>query len=330
MKKIISFTVFTLTFFFVSTSAVHALTVSPARIELSGMPGEVLHKDITLLNENKTTSQKFFISFANFEAQGETGSPHFIEPTNDIGTWINAPSSVTVAPGESKNVSVTITIPENASSGGHFGAIFFGTAPNSTRDGQVAIAAKTGVLVLLSVVGQIDEAGGLASFTTTHKKFFYTSLPVNFEYRFRNDGNDRIKPEGTITIRNSVLYPTKRIDANPSLGNVLPNSTRLFEVKWLEYTHDDTDPFLGGGISSFFRTVKYQWKNFALGPYFTKLSLVYGNQQQTDIEHLVFFVFPWHLLLIFLLIGAGVFLGGRTLLKKYNAYIIKRARTPLS
>ncbi|MFA7315308.1 MAG: hypothetical protein WC059_00705 [Candidatus Paceibacterota bacterium] len=329
MKKIIYFLV-VIMFFGVSSSTVYALTVSPARIELSGKPGDTIHKDITLLNENKTTSQTFFISFANFEAQGETGSPHFIEPTNDIGTWMNAPSSITVPPGGSKNVSVSISIPKDASSGGHFGAIFFGTAPSATREGQVAIAAKTGVLVLLSVVGDINEAGGLLSFATKNKKFFHTSLPVHFEYRFRNDGNDRVKPEGKITIRNTVWYPTKRIDANQSLGNVLPGSTRLFEVQWLEYSHDDSEPFFGGRTASFFRTVQYQWKNFALGPYFAKLSLVYGNQQQTDIEHLVFFVFPWHLMLVVVCIGAVLFLGGRQLLKKYNTYIIKRSRAPLS
>lgn len=328
MKKIIYFLV-VIMFFGVSSSTVYALTVSPARIELSGKPGDTIHKDITLLNENKTTSQTFFISFANFEAQGETGSPHFIEPTNDIGTWMNAPSSITVPPDGSKNVSVSIIIPKDASSGGHFGAIFFGTAPSATREGQVAIAAKTGVLVLLSVVGDIDEAGGLLSFNIKNKKFFHTSLPINFEYRFRNDGNDRVKPEGKITIRNTIWYPTKRLDANPSLGNVLPTSTRLFEVQWLEYSHDETEPFFGGGISSFFRTVKYQWNNFALGPYVAQLSLLYGNQQLTANKTLVFFVFPWHLLLVIIFIGAGIFLGGRQLLKKYNTYIIKRSRVPL-
>lgn len=302
-----------------------ALTVSPARLEISGEKGEVVTKEITILNENKIIPQNLFISFANFEAQGETGSPHFIEPTNGIGTWMSGPSSVTLAPGESKNVSIKISIPKDADSGGHFGAVFFGTAP-SGQNGQVSISAKTGVLVLLSVPGDINEAGGLVSFVTKEKRFFFTSLPVIFEYRFRNDGSDRVRPEGSIVIRNSVFYPTKKLDANISMGNVLPHSTRLFETKWLEYTPLESERIFDNKSASFFHSVKYEWKNFALGIYNANLSLTYGSQNIEAQDGLWFFVFPWHLIIVFVILGVLVFIGGRLLVRRYDSYVIKKAR----
>ena len=296
-----------------------ALTVSPARIEISGARGETITKEITLFNENKISSQKLYVSFANFEANGESGTPKFITPTDGIGTWMSPPKDILLKPNETKNISVSIKIPDTADGGGHFGAVFFGTAPESKGQGQVAISAKTGVLVLLSVAGDVTEAGGLISFNTKSKKFFYTTLPVDFEYRFRNDGNDRVKPKGTITIRNGVFYPTERLDANASLGNVLPNSTRLFQLSWGQGLSPSS-------INSFFDAVRFEWKNFAFGPYFARLSLSYGSNMQASSQPLFFVVIPWHLIIVVLVIIFFLLVGGKKLLRSYNDHIIKKAR----
>ena len=46
--------------------------------------------------------------------------------------------------------------------------------------------------ILLSVKGNVLEAGGLLDFKLKDNKIFYNSLPVSFIYRFKNDGDDRI------------------------------------------------------------------------------------------------------------------------------------------
>ena len=112
-------------FFFFHSSA-SALTLSPARIEVSGDPGTTVTKDITLFNDSETMSQTYYITYANFEAQGETGSPLFVDPTDDLGTWMTTPvSSVTLAPNETTNIPLSINIPKDAYAGGHFAVIFF-------------------------------------------------------------------------------------------------------------------------------------------------------------------------------------------------------------
>jgi hypothetical protein len=174
-----------------------ALSITPPRVELKGNPGETVIQDMTLTNDTKST-QIYYSSFANFEAQGETGNPAFVESKEDLGSWMNTEESVALKAGQSIIVPVTIKIPSNAEPGGHFAAVFWGTTPNATSGSAVSIGAKVGMLVLLSVPGNVKEDGGLVSFSTLDHKFFYNTLPVSFEYRFKNDGGDRIKPVGKI------------------------------------------------------------------------------------------------------------------------------------
>ncbi len=306
---------------------VNAMTITPVRYEIQGDPGQNLSEDITIINEEEV-SVTYYSSFANFEAQGETGSATFVDPVEDIGTWMQTEQSVTLLPGEQKTVSFTIKIPENAEPGGHFGVIFWGTSPENSADGkQLAVSAKTGLLVLLSVSGDVKEEGGVLDFLKKDNKFWYNSLPVSFTYRFKNDGGDRIKPKGFIKISNTLFIPTKKLDANPVNGNILPNSTRKFTVDWVKYV-EPTDKIMPNGVvKKFFDRAIYQWKNFAFGLYGAKLDITYGIQEQQVERKVFFFVFPWQLLVCLILIFIIVFFTGKKLIKRYNKYIIQQAHS---
>lgn len=312
--------------FLLSFQKAQALTVSPARIEVSGDPGTTITKEITLSNDSQAGEETYYISYSNFEAQGETGSPLFVEPKSDLGTWMTTQEqSITLKANESKKVVLTINIPNDAYSGGHFAVVFFGNNPNS-GDGQVSVGAKTGTLILLSVNGDVLEAGGLVSFNTINKKFFFNTLPVGLEYRFKNDGNDRVKPEGEIKIRNTFYIPVEKIDANTVSGNVLPHSTRLFSGEWIKHKADTNEELSKSFMGKYFDKVSYQWKNFALGLYIAKLNLSYGVSENHDSKTAFFFVFPWQLLIIIVLVLIVIFFIGKKLLKRYNKRIIERAR----
>jgi len=315
-------------FVFVAQKA-DALTISPARMELSGDPGTTITKDITLFNDSITIDQTFYISYANFEAKGETGAPNFVAPKDDIGTWMKTISDiVTIPAGESIVVSVAIDIPEDAYAGGHFGVVFFGTNPNDGKAGQVSVGAKTGSLILLTVSGDVLMAGGVDKLKTYKEEAdnkqiftsFFKTLPVNFEYRFKNDGNDRVKPEGNIVVRNLFFIKSADLEANASYGNILPKSTRAFQVKWLKSPNDNKIETM-----SFINRVGYEWNNFALGPYKATLHLIYGAENTS--KTIFFFVFPWELSLIILIILLIVYFVGKLLLKKYNSHIIEKARS---
>lgn len=274
-----------------------ALTLTPVRFEVSGDPGAVIQQEMTLINE-RDTEETYYSSFSNFEAQGETGSPSFVDPVDGLGTWMETDTVVTLAPGTSKIVPVTIRIPESAEAGGYFAAVFWGTNnPELAEGGSIAIGAKTGVLMLLRVNGEVDEKGGILEYDTIDHKNFFTSLPVSFYYRFQNSGGDRIKPDGDIVIRHMFGFVRAKVPANAVQGNVLPSQTRRFEAVWQS----------GNGSSDvadienlgFFKKVVYEWKNFAFGYYTANISLAYGtNDDQTSTAKAGFFVFPWHLILV--------------------------------
>src|SRR3990167_3517102 len=301
-----------------------ALTITPVRFEISGNPGDTLRGEILLINETDT-AETYYSTFSNFEAQGESGSPAFVEPKEGLGTWIGTElDSVFLAPRQQKIIPFTITVPKDAEPGGHFAVIFCLTSPSG--GGGVSVGAKTGVLVLLSVNGEVREDAGLLGFQIKDKKFWHSVLPVSFEYRFKNDGGDRVKPEGKIVIRNTVFWPTEKINANPVVGNVLPGSTRKFSVDWIKYSRPADYVVPTGIFGKFWGDVGYQWKNFAVRLYSANLKIVYGASGAEATDSAFFFVFPWQLVLVMLLALLIIFFGGKKLIQRYNRFIIEKAR----
>ncbi len=314
-------------FLFVAPQA-HALTITPIRYEIAGDPGQVVEETMTLINELKT-SQVYYASFSNFEAQGETGSPTFVDPRDGLGTWITTDvASVNLAAGEQKDINFKITIPKDAEAGGHFAAIFWGTTPGSASN-ELSIGSKTGFLILLTVNGDIRESAGLVDFQLHNNKHFYRSLPVGFQYRFSNQGSDRVKPDGDIVIRSLIGVRAARVNANPYDGNVLPGTTRKFSPAWVkEETIEEYDQRIERNEKySFIGSVKHEWHNFALGVFHARVVATFGTNHQTVKSKGVFFVvFPWELLL---LVIPGIFLIFfvlRTIVRSYNRSVIRKAQ----
>lgn len=302
-----------------------ALTISPSRIETSGDPGQTIIKKVLLVNESDE-SETYYTSFANFEAQGESGTPVFVDPKDDLGTWMRVSGdSLTLKGGESREVVLTISIPTDATPGGHFAAIFWGTTPPS-QTGAVSVGSRTGMLVLLSVSGEVQESMGLVDFGTRGGQWLFRTLPVGFQYRFSNQGGDRVKPIGTITVRSILGWRVAKIDANPVEGNVLPNTTRKFLPEWSKGTSVEEKLRNEELPYSFKRAVKDEWRNFAVGIFRAQLKTEFGTEDQRVSSKSVYFVvFPWELLLVLV---PGIFVAFiilRFFLRRYNRSVIRKA-----
>ena len=325
-----------LTLWLIFVQPVFALTISPVRMEISGDPGQTLQGELELLNEQKE-SKTFYSSAQNFEARGESGAPYFLPDTSkDLASWIRVQESVTLKPDERKTIPFSVEIPRNTEPAGYFAAIFWGTSPPQTQGGgEVTIGGKLGVLILLSVSGETQEGGGLLDLKIEEGGRFVNSLPIKFVYRFSNDGSERVKPTGELKIKNLFGFTTVTLNANPQSGNVLPGSIRKFSAIWSGEDQQDktavtaTEETAKDG-QGFFAAVKNQWKNFALGLYKAKLNLTYGKLSEAEATNKAeasyrFFVVPWQLLSIIIvilgIIGFLAFVG----LKKYNRWIIAKA-----
>ena len=300
-----------------SVLTVQALTISPARDEKTGDPGETIPGSFTLINE-QANDLTFYTSVETFDSQGESGTPNFTTAKEGLPTWVKVVDKVILKKGERLTVPYTIEIPKDADSGGHFAAIFLSTVPPSLGNGQVSVGAKVGMLVLLTVTGAKIEQGGLSSFAFKSGAKMLTNLPLDFVYKFKNEGNDRIQPIGDITVKNMFSQESGKVDANKALGNILPKSTRRFEARI-----GDTD---APAVSApFFDHVKYQMSNFAFGMYSANINLTFGNKGIAQ-SSFTYYIIPWQLLSIVLggLIVAILLLAA--LLKQYNKWIIKQAQ----
>lgn len=277
-----------------------ALTISPTRIELAADPGSSASGTFKLFNE-QSTDQTLYIKFVNFEPKDETGEPVFVPGGNGLPRWVSAPESVRARAKEYTSVDFTINVPWNAEPGGYFAGIFASrTAPESADGGDVTLQSEVGSLILFRVNGQFAEGETILEFDTKNRKHWLTSLPVEFYYRFQNSGDDRIKPLGDITIKNMFGGTTKVINANRTVGSVLPKSIRRYDAAWVTG---------GGGTEneqnqipqqpenlSFAETLKWQWQHFALGRYTANIQLTINNDAARSYAQSVsFWVVPWEL-----------------------------------
>ena len=300
----------------------HALTASPIRYEISGNPGEVLQEKLNLRNET-AEKQTYYPHYYNFQAEGETGTPTFVDPKEGLGTWIAGPAGIELAPGDNQTVIFVISIPKDAQPGGYFGALLYGTTPpQKAGESQLAIGSETGPIILLRVNGDIKESASVLEFNTKNNQHFYTALPVEMYYRFQNTGADRTKPAGDLTMRNILGFKANRQTANPVEGNVLPGQIRKIELAWQKTDKPGPDAYASRG---FFDQVAYEWKNFAFGYFTANLDLTYGasNNQKAHSE-VKFAVIPWQLLIVILLALVIIYFGFRMLIRKYNKWIIKQ------
>lgn len=276
----------------------NALTVSPAKLEISGNPGNVLSGTISLYNE-QTRAQTFYVSFENFEPRDDTGTPTFVGNRSGLATWFSAPEEITLSSLERNELPFRIEIPTDAEPGGYFSAIFLGSQPPEALGGEVSIGGRIGILVLLRVNGEVPESGGILEFNSD--KNFTTLRDLSFEYRFANTGGDRVVPRGNITITNTFGKTVDVISANPIEGSVLPGSARRFMSSWSIFSENTLMPL------GFWDTVAYQWKYFHIGNYTATLELSWGFSGQNAQQSISFFMLPWQLLSL-IIVSLGIIL----------------------
>lgn len=273
-----------------------AVTVGPGKIQFKADPGAIISGKLFVINEGAET-QTFYAAFEKFIEKG--GEKKFL-PTeeSELANWFKMEMSVTAEPGEQKEIPFTIEVPQNAPPGGHFAVIWWGTAPPS---GQVAIVTRAGILVYLEVSGEINEKGELLNFSLTAGKFFVFQLPEDFAVEFKNAGNTYLKPRGEINIKNIFGSAITAFDVNNKERIILPEDIQSLNV-----------------------AKRFEKPPFAFGLYKAELSLSWGEKQNNVLKSIYFFVFPWKIALIAVIILVLLSLLLTKGLKKYNQWIIKK------
>jgi hypothetical protein len=291
-----------------NANAADGLQISPAIIEVNGEPGKTYTVQIRVTNV--TASDLSFDSTVNdFTSKDESGAPSIdfdgvLPASASIRSWVGVIDNFTLEALESKTIPVTLSIPNNAEPGGHYGVIrFSGRAPTIEGSG-VGLAASAGSLVLVKVAGAVEEDLELLTFQTAQNNTWsgiFKYGPVDFVMRFGNKGNVHVKPIGQIEIRDMFGNKVDTLEINTTRGNVLPNSIRKFQS-----------------------TLDKQWM---FGRYTADLSVAYGTTGQAIVKSIDFWVIPYRLIVGAIILLATLIFISRAIIKRYNSYIIKRAHS---
>lgn len=288
-------------------NAAQGAQISPALVELNAEKGKTYTLKIKVTNVT-LTKLVYSTSVNDFEAKDETGSPSVLldgnlPPSASVVDWVSTASEFTLDTREAREITVAVTVPDDAEPGGHYGVVrFSGRAPELESSG-VGLAASTGMLLLIRVSGDIAESASLASFYTANggnQTFFFETPPIEFITRIKNDGNIHVKPTGNIEVRDAFGNSVASIPVNDTKSNVLPGSIRRFEGEY-----------------------KSDWM---FGMYAADLTLGYGTTGQAITNTITFWVIPYKLLLVCLLVLVTLLFIASRLIRVYNKHIIAKAK----
>jgi len=330
--------VFLLISFFTSSLPASAasefnLTTSPLPVDLVTTPGHAVSTTLRV-QDSGTQAADIKIGLKKFKANGTDGTPQLLNP-GPADTYINwvsfSRSSFVAQPGQWTDITMSVNPPAGAAFGYYFAVIFSNASPGtSTNTNAAQLRGAVATLVLLDVKAPGEKRSlDVVSFKSAHGLYEY--LPANFSIDIRNTGNVHVIPSGNIFIQKGGKT-IATLDVNPSGGNILPASDRVFKPSWGDGFPVFTPKLVNGQqvTDKHGRPIMRLSWNFAkvghlrFGHYTAHMVLSYDNgTQDVPIEGYVsFWVVPWKMLpvviLVLVLLGIGLWTSGKSLWRRIN------------
>ena len=216
------------------------LSISPTLAEFTLGPGQSSSVVITLKDSSAGSITAEGV-VNDFTSDGSTGNPKLLlnageSSPNSIKNFVYQLDNVPLTPGQQKDVTVGIHIPDKTAPGAYYGVIRYKAVPQGaggSGQGKVALTASVGTIVLITVPGNLRElvkVGDLHIYHGTQDGRLFLSKPNNLGVEIQNYGNGFERPFGTVTVQNMFhkVIDTFKFNNPQQLGSVLPNSTRIF------------------------------------------------------------------------------------------------------
>lgn len=272
-----------------------ALIVHPSNLDVNLTPGSPTSGTIYVMNTTKN-ALTIQTELRNFTAQGEKGG---IALTTEnipfsLASWIKVePSKTEIPAGKEVAFKYTITPPQNAEPGGHFGSVVFATVPSAINNTGSAVSQEIAALILAKIPGDAKEDAILESITTD--KPFYEFGPVHFTLRVKNQGGVHIQPFGVVEVTDML---GRKFDAPLDPTNVLPNAVRQ--------------------INATFN------KHLLIGHYQAKIIASYGSGNLPLEGSVDFWAFPLRYAAVGLVILIIFFLLRKRLWKSFRVFVLNK------
>ncbi len=258
-------------------SAGVSIMLSPTKTDLMVNSGETSTQEISLRNtgDEPTRVRVYALDFSIDRENNYT----FSEPGHEsysCASWLDIQESEFVlGPGETKQVQVTISVPQAVEPGGHYAALFFETVPPETQPGvSVAVAGRIPSLFYLTIPGVSDaDIVANAEISSLMLPGWVDGGPVQIGAVVHNTGNVHL----TIATKAYFTDFRGRQAGEIDLGQttVLPGAERAITGTW------EKTPFVG--------PVK---ANFVIGYFDDHEELVNKSMDGN------FWIIPWKVIII--------------------------------
>lgn len=246
-------------------------------------PGQTTEGVTKVINQSNV-SLTFKLNVQDYIVTDTKGTPNFLPPDTlnnkySAAAWIGVtPSTFILKPGATQVINYFIQIPLDAKPGGHYAGIVY--APTTKAQEQATggtVNTQVGSLFYLNVSGPINEKAKVSKFSTNS---FTEYGPVKILTQIKNMGDLHTSPKGIITVTGLLFKESSDLISQ----NIYPETARDFE-------------------NSFGSTLM-------LGRYKAELIGSYGQENNLPLVATIYFwVFPWKLAVIIVLVIVAVALG---------------------
>lgn len=218
------------------TDTGNGFRISPVKSELVIEKGKSTNLDITI--ENPTDAATIarpivnnFVASANEDGEAriilDENAP---APKNDFRKLVGQIADLNLGPREKKDISVKISIPTDASSGGYYGTVrFVPTVVNNA--GNVSLTASVGTIVLVTVPGNLTERVDLLKLGAGQNgkfKSFITNGNVDVIVRLQNKGDIHVQPFGKVNVKDAFGKTVHEFELNKNRASILPGTVRKY------------------------------------------------------------------------------------------------------
>lgn len=290
-----------------------SLQVSPSPLVATVQPGTDTMLELQIRNTN-LSSQALKMGLRSFTIDDATGQVKLGDAVSEeVGSLVSfASPAFVLEPGQIFTQRIRISASQNSGFSYNFAITISQQNPPKGTKGKSVIAGSVAVFTLISV----DKPGAtrqleLQSLSMSRRVYEY--LPTEALVTIKNTGNTNVQPTGSVFIyrRSNDAAPIASLPLNDSGGFILPGKSRTFTVSWSDgFPHYETIRnveketnrlvWQGGDVSG-----------LRFGRYIAKLVAVYddGQRDVPVMAEVHFWVIPWRMLLIGLLVVAILAVG---------------------
>ena len=148
-------------------------------------------------------------------------------------SWMSVDKTpFTLGPGQKREVPFTITVPENAEVGGHYGTVLFRATGAQGADGGAAIgvSGRIGSIILVSVPGDAKRSGELVGVSAPG---FLQYGPLALTASYKNTGSVHYVTKGSATFTGIFGRRTVQFEEKTILPDVQRDTVAKLDKTWL-------------------------------------------------------------------------------------------------